>query len=118
MLVDGSHEEAGVTSDLLQCVRYRPKRRPTIILVHDSANPAVRAGLLNVRWNDYGHVHAVDLDFVPGMLYDRADIAGQIWGGLAVVLMLPETRQGVVGVNAPFEYSRQVLLEHSVYGRG
>lgn len=117
ILVDGSHEEAGVTSDLLQCARYIPKRRPTMILAHDSANPAVRAGILNVPWNDFPHVHTVDLDFVPGMLYDRPDIDGQIWGGLAAILMLPQSRQGHVMLTAPFEPSRQALLEKSVYKR-
>jgi hypothetical protein len=115
ILVDGSHEEAGVASDLLQCVRYIPKRRPTVILAHDSANPAVRAGMMNVPWDDFPHVHAVDLDFVPGMLYDRADIQGQIWGGLAAILLLPQKREASVSFTATFEPSRKALLEKSIY---
>jgi hypothetical protein len=115
ILVDGSHEEAGVTSDLLQCARYIPKRRPTVILAHDSANPAVRAGIRNVAWNDFPHVHAVDLDFVPGMLYDRPDINGQIWGGLGLILLLPEEREGLVTVTQTFEPSRRAMLEKSIY---
>jgi hypothetical protein len=115
ILVDGSHEEAGVTADLLQCLKYIPKRRATMILAHDSSNPAVRAGLMNVDWNAFPHVHTVDLDFVPGMLYDRPDISGQIWGGLAAILMLPEHRSGDICVTAPFEYSRQALIAKSAY---
>ncbi|WDZ80927.1 class I SAM-dependent methyltransferase (plasmid) [Ensifer adhaerens] len=115
ILVDGSHEESGVRSDLLQCARYVPKRRPTMILAHDSANPIVRTGILTVPWNDFPHVHTVDLDFVPGMLYDRPDINGQIWGGLAAVLMMPERREGQVMITTQFEPSRQALLEKSVY---
>jgi hypothetical protein len=115
ILVDGSHEEAGVTADLLQCLRYIPKRSATMILAHDSSNPAVRAGLMNVDWNTFPHVHTVDLDFVPGMLYDRPDINGQIWGGLAAILMLPKHRDREICVTAPFEYSRQALIAKSAY---
>ncbi len=115
ILVDGSHEKEGVTSDLLQCLRYIPKSGPTIILGHDSANPAVRAGMLSVPWNDYPHVHTVDIDFVSGMLYDRPDIDGQIWGGLAAITLLPEKREGQVYINMPFERSRQALLAKSIY---
>lgn len=115
ILVDGSHEKEGVTSDLLQCLRYIPKRGPTIILGHDSANPAVRAGMLAIQWDQYPHVHSVDIDFVSGMLYDRSDIYGQIWGGLAAITLLPEKRQGSVQISMPFEHSRQTLLGNSIY---
>jgi hypothetical protein len=115
ILVDGSHEEEGVRSDLIQCSRYIPKRRPAVILAHDSANPAVRAGMISVPWQECPYVHSINLDFVPGMLYDRADIKGQIWGGLAAILMLPEKRIGAIEMVATFEPSRQALLERSVY---
>ncbi|NVD39794.1 class I SAM-dependent methyltransferase [Ensifer sp. HO-A22] len=115
ILVDGSHEEDGVRRDLIECIKYVPKRRPTVILAHDSANPAVRAGITSVPWVGCPYVHAINLDFVPGMLYDRADINGQIWGGLAAILMLPEPRKSEIDISATFEPSRRALLEKSVY---
>ncbi len=81
ILVDGSHEEEGVRADLTECLRYRPKSTPTIIVMHDSSNPVVRSGIAKAPWNECPYVHALDMDFVPGMLYDRADIKGEIWVG-------------------------------------
>jgi hypothetical protein len=57
----------------------------------------------------------LDLDFVPGMLYDRPDIKGQIWGGLAVAVLLPESREGALPVQSSFEASRRVLMDNSSY---
>ena len=116
ILVDGSHEEEGVLADLVECLRYRPKTKPTVIMMHDSANPVVRKGILRAPWQTSKHVHALDLDFVPGMLYDRADIAGEIWGGLAVAVMMPELRDGDLSIYSTYEPSRRVLMQHSVYG--
>lgn len=115
ILVDGSHEEAGVVSDLTQCLRYQPKSSPTIIVMHDSSNPVVRRGIGKAPWHDCKHAHLVDVDFVPGMLYDRADIKGEIWGGLAVAVLLPEPREGPLIVQSSFEPSRAVLMQHSIY---
>ncbi len=116
MLVDGSHEEGGVRSDLSQCARYVPKRKPTVILAHDSANPSVRRGISTVEWASFPHVHAVNFDFVPGILFDREDIKGQIWGGLAAILLMPEVRSGPVNFDANFQYSLSAMKSQSIYG--
>lgn len=115
ILIDGSHEEDGVRSDISTCLEYRPKRHPTIIFMHDSANPTVRAGIESAPWAQCPYVHALDLDFVGGMLYDRPDIKGQIWGGVAIALMLPSQRKGELHVSRSFEYSRQALIAGSIY---
>ena len=115
ILVDGAHDTAGVHADLVNCLAYRPKNGPTIILMHDSANPDVRAGIKQVEWGAYPHVHMLDLDFVPGMLYDRSDIRGQIWGGLAVAVMLPEIRINPISLSSNFQHSLDVLMSRSVY---
>jgi hypothetical protein len=116
ILVDGSHEEDGVAADLAECLKYRPKKSPTVIVMHDSCNPAVRRGIGKAPWRDCPYVHQIDLDYIPGMLYDRHDIMGEIWGGLAVAVMLPEPRKGDVDLQSTFEPSRRVLMQHSVYG--
>ncbi|MEN2786385.1 class I SAM-dependent methyltransferase [Sphingomonas qilianensis] len=115
ILVDGSHSEEGVLRDLIECLRYRPKTRPTVVVMHDSANPAVRRGIEHAPWNESPYVHMLDLDFVPGMLYDRSDIMGQMWGGLAVAVMLPTPRDGHVAIHSTFAHSFAVLAEKSIY---
>jgi hypothetical protein len=89
ILIDGDHSELGVRNDIVQCLRYRPKLQSTIILMHDSANPAVRKGIVESPWGDNPYIHGLDLDFVPGMLYARADIKGQIWGALPLQSCCP-----------------------------
>jgi hypothetical protein len=115
ILVDGSHEEDGVAADIAACLKYRPKSMPTVIVMHDSGNPAVRSGIGKAPWNDCPYVHQIDFDYVPGMLYDYEYIAGEIWGGLAVAVMLPEPRTGNIVLRSTFEPSRRVLLQHSIY---
>jgi len=110
ILIDGSHETSGVCSDITECLRYIPKTNPTYIMMHDSSNPDVRAGILSAPWQDCSYVHRLDLDFVPGCLYDRPDIANQIWGGLALAVILPNRRVGDLPIDASFEYSRQAFL--------
>jgi hypothetical protein len=73
VLVDGSHEEQGVYSDLCACLEIVPINRPCVILMHDSFNPAVRAAILKTPWSSNPYVQGVDLDFVPGALYNRPD---------------------------------------------
>lgn len=115
ILIDGNHAEDAVRTDIANCLKYQPKTRPTFILMHDSSNPACRQGIINAPWDDNPHVHALDLDFVTGMLYSREDIKGEIWGGLALGILLPEKRQGDVFRKSNFEYSRLALMEKSVY---
>jgi hypothetical protein len=115
ILIDGSHEEEGVRLDVMNCLAYIPKTRPCVIMMHDSCNPVVRAGLEKADWNSSPHVRGVDLDFVNGSLYDRSDIHGQIWGGLGLAVLTPEHRSGPVTIDRKFEYSRSFLLENSVY---
>ncbi len=115
VLVDGSHEEDGVKNDLIECLKYIPKKKPLVIVMHDSCNPVVRRGIVASPWGECPYVHALDLDFVPGMLYNRADINNEMWGGLAVAVLLPQVREGNVAVTASFEYSRLALLTKSIY---
>ncbi|MEB3260880.1 MAG: class I SAM-dependent methyltransferase [Cyanobacteriota bacterium] len=105
VLVDGSHETLGVKSDIENCLQYVPKSKPCFILMHDSSNPAVRAGIQSSDWAASPYLHAINVDYVPGQLYSRPDIKNQIWGGLGLALMLPERRTGEVEVEAHYNYS-------------
>lgn len=105
VLVDGSHETAGVRHDIECCLRYVPRSSPCVIVMHDSANPAVREGILSAPWQDCPYAHALDVDFVPGALYERADIRDQLWGGIAVGLLLPTRRTGALDLRGNFAYA-------------
>lgn len=117
ILIDGDHSENGVKIDITNCMKYRPKTRPTIILMHDSCNPDVRKGIVDAPWSDSPYLHELYLDFVPGVLFDRPDLKGQIWGGFAAAVMSPVERSGDVSVQAPFEPSRQAMLSKSIYAQ-
>jgi hypothetical protein len=94
-LIDGDHRYAGVQGDIHALLRCQPTR-PLWILLHDSSNPECRRGIAEARWADNPHVHLVDLDFVTGTLSEDPLFPGQIWGGLALALLLPEPRTGVL----------------------
>ncbi len=49
ILIDGSHETEGVRKDVEACLSYVPRRTPCVIVMHDSSNPKVRAGLLAAK---------------------------------------------------------------------
>jgi Methyltransferase domain len=115
ILIDGDHSETGVKNDIANCLRYRPKKRATIILMHDSSNPAVRKGIRDAPWAGNPYVHGIELDLVAGVLFNNEELRGQIWGGLAVAVVLPEKRSGDVYWQASFEHARSILLEKSIY---
>jgi hypothetical protein len=90
-LVDGDHTADGVRRDV-QDLLASPAVRRTVIVAHDSANEDVRAGLLEARLEDDPCVAHVDLDFVAGHASAGGAYAGQLWGGLALIVVDPVTR--------------------------
>lgn len=110
VLVDGSHDTPNVRQDINTCLKYVPRSTPCVIFMHDSSNPAVREGILTADWGLCSYVHALDIDFVPGALYNREDIKNQLWGGVAVGLMLPKRRKGPVDMRANFAYTINTVV--------
>lgn len=114
VLIDGEHSATGVQRDINAILALQP-RKPCVILVHDSFNPACRVGIRGADWSLSPHVHAVDLDFVPGVYHEEAyDTAGPrtMWGGFACALLLPEARREPLRVKA----SQQGLFD-AVFAR-
>ena len=105
VLVDGSHDTPNVRQDINNCLKYTPRSTPLVILMHDSANPGVREGILTANWTECAHAHALDVDFVPGLLHSRSDIHNQLWGGMAVGLLLPERRSAPLDLRAAFAHT-------------
>lgn len=85
VLVDGDHTTEGVQRDLEDLLTSEACRN-TVVILHDTAAPAVRAGLEAVGLDRHPKVGFVDLDLVSGVLF-RDRMAGEIWGGLGVAVL-------------------------------
>lgn len=95
VLIDGDHTPEGVRRDVETVLTYTP-RSPMVILMHDSFNPGCRSGMLTADWESSPHVHCLEIDFVCGQIvpYPEVEVFGEMWGGLAFALLLPEVRSG------------------------
>jgi len=107
-LVDGDHSARGVRQDLEDLLDSRAVGH-TVILVHDTLNERVRAGLTGV---DFGRekVTHVELDFVVGQLWNGGAFDHDLWGGLGLVvtgwdLVEPVRRGARPGYDAVEVYS-------------
>ena len=113
-LVDGDHTSEGVRKDIDNLLRYRPTV-PFYIIMHDSFNPECRDGLRRAGWAASPYVHAVELDFVAGCVNTAPVAVGELWGGLALGVLLPEPRKGrfeIVGRSA-LTYEASVQAEQA-----
>ena len=95
VLIDGDHTPEGVRRDIETVLTYRP-RSPMVVLMHDSYNPGCRSGMLTAAWESSPYVHCLEIDYVCGQIvpYPDAETFGEMWGGLAFALFLPEERAG------------------------
>jgi hypothetical protein len=89
-LVDGDHSRKGVGTDLAQLLDAACAQR-TVVLLHDSAHPETRDGILDAL---HGRpVAYCDLDFYPGYTFARGSFADERWGGLALLVTGASQRQ-------------------------
>src|SRR5262249_25627199 len=99
-LIDGDHSTEGVRRDIESLLRFVP-RRPLFVALHDSFNPDCRRGMLQADWQASPHVHYVEIDHVAGEFFPRpvdTAVAGTMWGGLAMAIMLPERRRAGLSI--------------------
>lgn len=101
VLIDGDHSTDGVKRDIELFLARRPPR-PMLIMFHDSFNPDARAGICAADWRGCLWAHRLELDFVAGGVVDQPGnpFNGQMWGGLAVGLLLPTDRLGEFHLSA------------------
>jgi hypothetical protein len=78
--------------------------------MHDSFNPQCRLGLRQAKWSASPYVHAMELDFVPGIVACAPAFRDQLWGGLALGILLPYERQGRFEITAKSERTRQTVM--------
>jgi hypothetical protein len=86
VLVDGDHSSEGVTRDVEDLLRS-PSVSQTLIVLHDTMNEAVRAGIERVRFKTYPKVAYVELDFVAGYMFREPSLLNELWGGLGLVVV-------------------------------
>jgi hypothetical protein len=86
VLIDGDHSTEGARADL-ENLLASPAIRQTAILMHDTMFPPTRRGLEAALGGGREGVVYFDLDFISGFVGRRADIAGEPWGGLGLVVV-------------------------------
>jgi Methyltransferase domain len=84
VLVDGDHSAEGVRTDLVNLLGS-PALARTIVLIHDTMNPTVRAGVDAARIDSRSNVAHFEPDFIPGYMVRTGPYAGELWGGLGLV---------------------------------
>jgi hypothetical protein len=102
VLIDGGHSTDEVRKDINHLLKFHPTS-PLYILMHDSFNPDCRKGMRTANWADNPYIHAVELDFVVGIITAPPSHRNQMWGGLALAILLPEERKGRFEITARAE---------------
>lgn len=85
-LVDGDHTSAGVQQDVEDLLRS-PALARSVIVIHDTLNPGVRAGLERVDYASYAKITLLDLDFVQGVAMREGPRRGELWNGLGLIVV-------------------------------
>jgi hypothetical protein len=85
-LVDGDHTAEAVRADLVNLLSSSAVER-TVIVLHDTMNESVRAGIRETAPDSFSKVVHVELDLLPGYMARRGPFAEQLWGGLGLVLV-------------------------------
>jgi hypothetical protein len=91
VLIDGDHSTEGVKRDILDLLASDAIRR-TVILLHDSMNEGVRAGMESIDFRAYPKVRYVDGHFV--LLPQRPGALQEIWGGLGIIIIEVSSSSG------------------------
>jgi hypothetical protein len=117
VLVDGDHTAAGVLRDVKNLLAS-PAIGPSVVVMHDTTNEDVRAGLLAASLDEHPSVAYLDLDFVAGHLSGTGAYAGQLWGGLGLVIVDPVARAERASVtDGLFEPAGELLRAARDLGR-
>jgi hypothetical protein len=83
--VDGDHTAPGARQDV-EDLLSSPSVGRTVILLHDTLNERVRAGLEEIDYESFPKVTFVDLDFVPGLVRREGALKDDFWSGLGLIV--------------------------------
>lgn len=86
VLVDGDHSADGVEQDVHDLLASDAVRE-TVIVLHDTMNDAVAAGLARIDVEAEPKITRFEPEFVAGRLHYRDDLHHQLWGGLGVMVV-------------------------------
>jgi hypothetical protein len=117
VLIDGDHTHDGVRRDVEHVLQLNVTE-PLALLIHDSFNPAVRSGILDVDWPSYPHVHEFEVDFSGGVFFEKAfdtAPARTMWGGLACALLLPAKRERALPFSQSQSFAFGLLYAESAH---
>jgi hypothetical protein len=99
----------GVRQDIDNLLRFHPTV-PFYILMHDSFNPVCRRGMMQAKWSANRNVHAVELDFVAGLVNSAPAFRDEFWGGMAMGILLPYERSGGFEITRRAERTRRAVM--------
>lgn len=85
VLVDGDHSAEGVRRDIVDLLESDAIGE-TVILLHDTINEVVRAGIDAVDYRSYEKVRLYEPDAIPGTMSLHPSYLGQMWGGLGLIV--------------------------------
>jgi hypothetical protein len=85
VLVDGDHSADGVRRDIVDLLESDAVGE-TVIVLHDTINEVVRAGIDAVDYRAYEKVRLFEPDAVPGTMSLVPEYLGQMWGGIGVIV--------------------------------
>ena len=86
-LIDGDHSRDGVQRDMRALLDSGACAR-TVVVIHDTANEAVRDGIEALDLPSHPKVALCMLDFVPGYLVVEEHVRSrEIWNGLGLVVL-------------------------------
>lgn len=84
-LLDGDHSYEGIRADLTALLDS-PVTARSVMLVHDTMNAEVRAGLESLALEDYEKLVYHEPEFLPGYMFRDGACRGAIWGGLGLLI--------------------------------
>jgi len=113
VLIDGDHSSNGVKNDINHFLNFIPQK-PLYIIFHDSFNPTCRKGIKASRFNSCKYVHYVELDYVGGV-FNPNNLYREMWGGLALVIMLPYQRTKELVINESQKKHFSITYLHSIH---
>ncbi|MFT4034538.1 MAG: class I SAM-dependent methyltransferase [Patulibacter sp.] len=85
VLVDGDHSTDGVRQDIEDLLASQACAH-TVIVLHDTTNEVVRAGIEQAEAASWPHVAYVEYDLVPGYCFATPGLRYELWGGLGVII--------------------------------
>lgn len=85
VLVDGDHSAEGVRRDIVNLLDSDAIGE-TVIVLHDTINEEVRAGMDAVDYRSYDKVRLYEPDAIPGTMSLHPSYLGQMWGGLGLIV--------------------------------